>query len=341
MDRLTGTADVGELMALLDERDRATTSPPAANYGLILVGIVGLRVINAELGWTIGDAVLMALATRLSSSTSSTCIARVDSDKFAVLIDGVDREDVREIGGRLKRLLNSAPWEVEGTSIPVRVQATYAIGPALDKTSETNVLWAALRVNRMKQIRDLKDRITMLESQLLLREAQVEVGAFRAKLAVAIAHHDELTRVLNRDGYLEVLPGVEPPYALAFFDVDNLRALNKTSRLNWGAGDLALVMVALFLKDLTPDVVVARWGGDEFLVLFPHRSPTEVKRIVELAAIESKDKLMVGDAPVTLSGGIASVAQPDQYDEAFRLAQEATREAKISGRSQFIVVVPA
>ena len=337
MDRLTGAADTGELMAMLDERDGAVHGEPVTHYGLIVVGVVGLRVINSEFGWPLGDAVLRSLATRLGASTTSACVARVDSDKFAVLIDDVDREDVREIGARLKRLLNAAPFEVDGVSLPVRVRTTFAIGPAPADTPEKNVLWAALRFSRMKQIHDLKERIVDMESQVRLRQAQVEVGAFREQLATAIAYRDELTRAFNRDGYDALLPDVETPYSLAFFDVDKLRDLNKMPGLLWKAGDMSLVKVALFLKDLSSDVVVVRWGGDEFLVLFPNLSPADVKRIVEAAALQCKDELMVEDTPVTLSGGVSYVADAGQYDEAFRLAQEATELAKRSGRSQTIV----
>jgi diguanylate cyclase (GGDEF)-like protein len=324
MDPLTGAADVDELMEKLRERD---LDLEGNQYGLIVVGIVGLRVINAEFGWSLGNAVLTSLSTRLTASTSSTCVARVDSDKFAVLIDDVDREDVRETGARMKRLLNSAPWEIEGVSVPVRIRATFAIGPAPSDTPEMNVLWAALRINRTKQIRDLKERVADLESQLRLREDQADVGAFRAQHAVAIAHHDELTRVLNRDGYLEMLPKFEPPYALAVFDVDNLRELNKTPGLNWKAGDLALVMVALFLKDLTSDVVVVRLGGDVFLAMFPDRTATEVKGIVESALLVSKEKLIVGDTLVTFSGGIASVTDSQMHLDAVEMARLAIRRS--------------
>ena len=189
----------------------------------------------------------------------------------------------------------------------------------------------------MKQIHDLTERIVDMESQVRLRQAQVEVGAFREQLATAIAYRDELTRAFNRDGYDALLPDVETPYSLAFFDVDKLRDLNKMPGLLWKAGDMSLVKVALFLKDLSSDVVVVRWGGDEFLVLFPNLSPADVKRIVEAAALQCKDELMVEDTPVTLSGGVSYVADAGQYDEAFRLAQEATELAKRSGRSQTIV----
>ena len=337
MDRLTETADIGELMTMLEARDGAVRGDDDAQYGLIVIGIVGLRIINSEFGWPIGNAVLRSLATRLMTMPSSTCVARVDSDKFAVLIDNVDREDVREIGGRLKQRLNATPWEIDGISVPVRVRTTFAIGPAPSDTPEMNVLWAALRINRMKQIRDLKEQVVNLESQLRLREAQVDVGVFRGQLAIAIAHHDELTRVFNRDGYDAVLPTLDPPFTLAFFDIDNLRELNKIAPLYWKAGDLALVMIALFVKDLSPDVVLVRWGGDEVLGLFRGQSPDEVRRNVERASDAAKEQLVVEGHHVTLSGGLSYVMSLDDYDNAFQLAQEATRAAKDNGRSQFIV----
>lgn len=80
------------------------------------------------------------------------------------------------------------------------------------------------------------------------------------------ATHDELTGLLNRRGLEEVLANNEPPKAILYVDVTGLKIVN--DKLGHPRGDDAIKKTTnVLVKSLRPDDVVARVGGDEFLVL--------------------------------------------------------------------------
>lgn len=80
------------------------------------------------------------------------------------------------------------------------------------------------------------------------------------------ATHDRLTGALNARGLEELLNGQSPPRAMLYADGTNQKKINDT--LGHKRGDQTIVMTAEILrKNLRPGDVLARIGGDEFLVL--------------------------------------------------------------------------
>ena len=121
---------------------------------------------------------------------------------------------------------------------------------------------------------------------------------------------DKLTAVFNRASLiaqiaalrrqLEQKTGDRPNFALLFIDLDHFKKINDYH--GHGAGDKVLVAVAGRLKDsvrLTD--VVARYGGDEFVVLL--KGVTDADDVI---AMEEKIRRIV-EAPVQLDHGTASV----------------------------------
>ncbi|MFC6660456.1 diguanylate cyclase domain-containing protein [Deinococcus multiflagellatus] len=83
------------------------------------------------------------------------------------------------------------------------------------------------------------------------------------------AVHDPLTGLANRAGLqarLGALLQAQQPFGLLFTDLDDFKRVNDT--LGHDAGDTLLRQVAARLQALVGDDA-ARFGGDEFIVLFP------------------------------------------------------------------------
>jgi diguanylate cyclase (GGDEF)-like protein len=79
--------------------------------------------------------------------------------------------------------------------------------------------------------------------------------------------------------------------------------------------------------------VAARYGGDEFVVLLPGCSRDDALRVAE--RVRSGISRAVGEAPVTISAGVATV--PDNATDAERLmaaADSALYDAKRTGRDR-------
>ena len=133
-------------------------------------------------------------------------------------------------------------------------------------------------------------------------------------------------------------------FALAMVDIDHFKTVNDT--LGHAAGDQVLSQVA---KRLTSCVRasddVGRWGGEEFLVLFPESDPQSAGQAAErLRAVVSATPLTVeGDVElnVTVSVGVAVVDEPAPspliLDALVRRADDALYAAKDGGRNQVVV----
>lgn len=336
MDALTGCLDIGELMALEMTVDQSARSNGEGRpYGLIVAGIEGLKLINSEFGYDTGNEVLKELVRRLSKFNPDSPLARVDSDKFALLVEGAEQADASHIASHIRFSLNESPWNVNGRTVAVSVRVVALSGPVTSRES-SHLVWAALRAHRTVKLQELKRQLADAEDQARLGRLQGELGAFRAELAIAIYHRDGLTGLLNRLGYAEVLSTIEIPYALAFVDLDNLRDLNKTPGLEWEAGDQALVAVARLLETTAPDVTAMRWGGDEFLVFLPRVSAQTARDLLEIHVRTSSDDLMIGSVPITLSGGVASVLEADGHRSAMDEAEKLALQAKRDGRSRIL-----
>lgn len=334
MDRLTGLADTGELMAIEAHLDRMARATGGARcYGLVLVDITGLRKINARHGPAVGDAVLVELADRLAGMRPDACVARVGGDEFAVLEDGLDAHEMSRLCREMSLVVNLQPFKIDELSIKVHVTNNWRCGPDSNFGS-TQLLWAVQRDYQVEMKRNFDHRLKALEkmalTSLLAEQADAETRLLRAEQQ---AQHDQLTGLLNRWGYEALLPTVVAPYALAFVDVDKLRDLNKAQG-NWAAGDQALRGVARLLENLSPSAVVVRWSGDEFLVLLPGFTASKARAELESLLKRPELHLRVGDLPVTFSAGVAYAVSKADHPSAFERAQQTAQDVKEAGRSQ-------
>lgn len=168
--------------------------------------------------------------------------------------------------------------------------------------------------------------------------AAMTAAAFRLHRA----HHDALTGLLNRAGFVEALgtrlaARSERTFAVMFFDLDNFKPINDT--FGHATGDEVLKAVAARARQALPDgAAVARMGGDEFVVLLDGVTPelaleTGYRLIAEVAAsYELRGEMHAG---VGASVGVAM--SPDhgtEVDELLAVADAALYEAKSGGKSR-------
>ncbi len=176
-----------------------------------------------------------------------------------------------------------------------------------------------------------------------LRYYEVEHEKNAALLAGAqvAAQTDALTDVYNRRGIAPVLSSVarRSDYSLALVDLDRFKLIN--DRLGHGAGDVVLANAARTLvRSVGDHGVVARWGGEEFLVVLPGMALTDADAVMESAREEMEAEYGAPEslARVTISVGLAHAPRYSGKEEVLRLADANLYEAKSSGRN---VVVSA
>ena len=338
MDQLTGAAGTAELMAQEAKLEsRIRKSGAQGHYGLLLVDLVGLKELNSKFGRDTGDAVLIEMAQRLMGLFAHGCVARVEADKFAVLIDDRDQDEISAEGHRLRSRLTSAPWEVHGRGIATSFRITSVSGPS-PYPGETHLLWTAQRMSRERAQWKLKQKIKEFDDLARLNHLQAELGSFQFELAYSIAQHDPLTGALNLRGFEERQSKLEPPYALAFVDLDHLKDFNESQGENWEAGNRALIGVRRLLESVSAQGIVSRWGGDEFALCLPGFTGPRACVALNTLLRNPEHQLRIGDLPITFSGGVTTVLSNEDRPLAMKRAQQCAREAKLAGLGRVLLV---
>ena len=128
-----------------------------------------------------------------------------------------------------------------------------------------------------------------------------------------LAFKDSLTGLNNRH-FLKERLGVELsnaqrlhyPLSLAVMDVDHFKRINDS--YGHPAGDTVLRKLGLLLKtNVRKGTVVARWGGEEFLAVFPNMELSIAALIMERFREKVENTIRVEERIVTISVGLAQV----------------------------------
>ncbi len=188
--------------------------------------------------------------------------------------------------------------------------------------------------------RAMVDRTKAAEQQLTA--ARDETQKLREQLAESSqeARCDKLTNLPNRRAFEEKLAELErssSTLSLAICDIDNFKRIN--DQYGHGVGDRVLRMVADTLRAGCGRNMVARLGGEEFVVLFEDMATDEAAEILDdtRALLAGRHfKLRDSDAPIgriTFSAGVAAgVKKPS--GNALSRADALLYEAKNGGRNQ-------
>jgi GGDEF domain-containing protein len=193
-----------------------------------------------------------------------------------------------------------------------------------------------------------------------------------------LAYHDELTTLPSRRAFNDALLRLQDPYSIAVVDVDHFKRFNDT--YGHDTGDQVLRLVAANLARVTGGGEAYRCGGEEFAILFPGKTTSEVLDHLEQlrAAIEisefrtrSGDRRQLprgpdrrnqrprnrnrkGDAirqlaqektpaplSVTVSVGVATSTKEKAYpDLVLQAADNALYSAKANGRNRIEIAAP-
>ena len=115
-DALTGLANREAFFARLDAACAAARRKPEAGGALVVFDLDFFKAINDSLGHEAGDALLRAIAARLSAALRETdLLARLGGDEFALLLPGRWRRPALEALLRRLAAAASAPMEIAGT----------------------------------------------------------------------------------------------------------------------------------------------------------------------------------------------------------------------------------
>lgn len=191
----------------------------------------------------------------------------------------------------------------------------------------------------MKLLNDMKDQLTHLEQETSDYKQRLLQQKYRS-------HHDELTQIPNRSAYND---RVELEYrrwrrygsdlSLALVDIDHFKNINDS--YGHAAGDKTLQVIAQQMsKCLRSTDFLARWGGEEFILLLPQTSAAELsapleKLRLQIARIPFRFKQQ--SVKITVSVGAATFREGDDVHRVFERADKALYVAKSEGRNRCVI----
>jgi diguanylate cyclase (GGDEF)-like protein len=184
----------------------------------------------------------------------------------------------------------------------------------------------------------LTGEMSKLRSRLKRQKEELTAAVSTIRTLATI---DELTSLANRRYMNEVLQSEErrqvPPsesICIALLDIDYFKKINDT--YGHAGGDAVLrTFAAAARAELRSADVLARWGGEEFLLLLPDTDLHEAQRVLRRMA-ERVGAIRIPDLNVairiTFSGGVVQRKPGEPFAETIRRADEATYRAKGAGR---------
>ena len=197
----------------------------------------------------------------------------------------------------------------------------------------------ALAVRESHQAQDV-DLVSVVARELAgpLRMASLVEESQR------LATIDPLTTLMNRRAFLESL-AIElarserhgHPTSLVLLDVDHFKQIN--DRFGHGTGDAVLAATGKLLRSFArKGDVIARWGGEEFLLMLYNSSPEgalvaaeRLRRAIEQMSVFDGDAKPI---TITASLGVAGYRRGDLSETLIDRADRAMYEAKSSGRNR-------
>lgn len=157
------------------------------------------------------------------------------------------------------------------------------------------------------------------------------------------AEHDRLTGLFNRASFDRRLAAAmrhadAEPVMVALLDLDGFKDVNDT--LGHLVGDRVLVALAAHLQQrISPGMFLARWGGDEFALLFPPATTlAQATAFLEQLIGELDEVVALGSSALTIGAtcGIARIEQSGGGEEIMRRADLALYRGKEQGRGSVV-----
>jgi diguanylate cyclase (GGDEF)-like protein len=226
------------------------------------------------------------------------------------------------------------------TDIAVLKQQTNEYLATVSKTMEQG--------EQLSKTQQLEMMNLLSDMQTELHKLEQDSGAYKKRLVEQKQrnYRDELTNTPNRLAYNE---RVELEYArwkrygnglcLVVLDIDHFKRVND----NYGhaAGDKTLQVIAKNIAScLRSTDFLFRWGGEEFVLLFPQSDIKEIKTLIESISQRIEQipfKFKEHNITMTVSIGATRFMSGDTIESVFERADQNLFKAKNSGRNKNII----
>ncbi|HUG24655.1 GGDEF domain-containing protein, partial [Piscinibacter sp.] len=296
-------------------------------------GFLGLAEIAPRLDRVVAWIVRIALTAMAACVIADSAVAAVDLAFAYIMLFTFLMVGLGVIGVRHGR--DQAPVFLAATllSMAGALVTTLAV---MGRLPFSDLTFRAVEVGVM-----VEAAIWALALGLRLRRQQRDRAT-----ALELASRDPLTGLYNRRGFLDqALPVFSTsargarPLAVVMIDIDHFKRINDVHGHH--AGDRTLVAVADRLRSTCRrGDIVARWGGEEFVMLLPETDGDQAHALAErlrevfagtVVALEEG-----GSAHFTASFGVAVRSEATTLDDVLRASDAALYAAKDAGRDRVV-----
>jgi diguanylate cyclase len=271
-----------------------------------------------------------------------------------IVTQGIIKHGLEDAKAALKQMLStlvdrlSAMSDATGDYHKKIESYVVEINSTEDFTKLSHVVEGLLSDTRGMSTDILSARQELVDTRQRVRDQDHKIQEMEVELVriSELVRTDPLTAALNRRGFEEVyaveLARAErtaTPLCVALIDLDDFKRLNDKS--GHQAGDDALVHLVAVIKEMTrPTDAVGRYGGEEFVILYPDTelaeaalTTTRIQRsLTKRFFLHNNEKLFI-----SFSAGVAAVHHDLGLTEALDRADKAVYEAKASGKNRVIV----
>jgi two-component system, cell cycle response regulator len=222
-----------------------------------------------------------------------------------------------------------------------------------------NLTFAKMFFNKLNEIDDNKRIVLMKDKQLCEKSFYLTIALLEEEKKLFLinltditkmtmeknsieqkAYYDGLTRVFNRNKFDELfdmelsrVKRYKHSLSLAIIDIDHFKKVNDT--FGHLVGDEVLIILANnFQSKLRKTDILARWGGEEFVILFIETQLDDAVKCSEMLRKDISELEHKIAGKITVSLGVTEYMQDDTSETLFKRCDDALFRAKENGRNR-------
>ena len=196
-------------------------------------------------------------------------------------------------------------------------------------------------VNYRKSITKKRDQLEVLNETLEQKVKKRTKELQKSKEALEVlATTDSLTKINNRYSIMKILDNeiiriqrYKHPLCVLLYDVDKFKDVNDT--YGHDIGDVVLFEMTNVVKSCLRDIDnIGRYGGEEFIIIFPNTSLEDAKIVSERIRKNVEKYIFDKVNKITISLGLVEYKEGENSDKLFKRLDELLYKSKDNGRNQ-------
>ncbi len=179
---------------------------------------------------------------------------------------------------------------------------------------------------QQKMVEELSQQVKERTAELeRLSNIDVLTGLMNRRQFDILIERERETHILNSQ-----------PFSIIAIDLDEFKHINDT--FGHGVGDEVLIHISsLLLKDIGAQGYIARWGGDELMILLPHMKGSDAINVGKSLCSSIEQNRLRNEILCTISIGVAEHIPGEDLKDLIRRADIALYKAKDEGRNRALL----